>query len=231
MGGPKQTLPKNWPKGLPYLDSPAYSPALSKSQLESLRSRPENNDNAAADLREVPRDVKPGACGHVKITPITDAQHPAYGQAGLFAARALPAGSLILPYIGELHPAGAAAHSSSDYDLWLDRGGDVAVDAARMGNEARFVNDYRGVPGVTRPNAEFGEVWDVRRGEKGMAVFVLPVVKNAKKRGKGGGGIAKGQEILVSYGRGFWEKRREEGGGQDATDEEGDSRGVAAVHD
>lgn len=223
MGGQKQILPKNWPEGLPYLDSPAYSPALSKSQLQSLRTRPTNYDNAtlaaAAGLREVPRDVKPGPCANVKITPITDAQHPACGQAGLFAARALPAGSLILPYIGELHPADAAAHSSSDYDLWLDRGGDVAVDAARMGNEARFVNDYRGVPGAVRPNAEFGEVWDVRRGEKGMAVFVLPVGKKAKGKG-GGGGIAKGQEILVSYGRGFWEKRREEGE-DDAVEEEG----------
>lgn len=208
MGGAKQTLPKNWPEGLPYLDSPAYSPALSKAQLQSLRSRPADDD-LAAGLREIPRDVKPGACANVKITPITDARHPACGQAGLFAARALPAGSLILPYVGELHPADAAAHSSSDYDLWLDRSGDVAVDAARMGNEARFVNDYRGVPDAVRPNAEFGEVWDVRRGEKGMAVFVLPAGKKAKD--KGGGGIAKGQEILVSYGRGFWEKRREEG--------------------
>lgn len=215
MGGPKQTLPKNWPKSLPYLDSPAYSSALSIAQLQSLRSRP--GDILAEGLREIPRDVKPGPCANVKITPITDALHPACGQAGLFATRALPAGSLILPYVGELHPADAAAHSSSDYDLWLDRSGDVAVDAARMGNEARFVNDYRGVPGVVRPNAEFGEVWDVRRGEKGMAVFVLPAGKKAK--GKGGGGIAKGQEILVSYGRGFWEKRREEGE-EDATAED-----------
>lgn len=216
MGGTKQILPKNWPEGLPYLDSPAYSPALSKAQLRSLRSKP-SADVAAADIREIPRDVKPGLCANVKITPIIDAQHPACGQAGLFAARALAAGSLILPYLGELHPADAAAHGSSDYDLWLDRNGDVAVDAARMGNEARFVNDYRGVPGVVRPNAEFCEVWDVRRGEKGMAVFVLPAGKKAK--GKGGGGIAKGQEILVSYGRGFWEKRREEGA-EDTTAED-----------
>ncbi|KAJ4393656.1 hypothetical protein N0V93_002871 [Gnomoniopsis smithogilvyi] len=204
MGGQKQALPKNWPEGLPYLTYPAYSPALSKSQLQSLRSKAD----ASSDVREIPRDLKPGPCANVKITPITDTQHPACGQAGLFAARALPPGSLILPYMGELHAADEAVHLSSDYDLWLDRGGEVAVDAARMGNEARFVNDYRGVPGAVRANAEFGEVWDVRRGEKGMAVFVLPAGK--KEKGKSGGVIAKGQEILVSYGRGFWGKRREE---------------------
>ncbi|KAJ4293951.1 hypothetical protein N0V88_005465 [Collariella sp. IMI 366227] len=48
------------------------------------------------------------------------------------------------------------------YDLWLDRDGDLAVDAARMGNEARFVNDYRGVPGRNgkKANAEFKPVID-----------------------------------------------------------------------
>lgn len=218
MGAQKQALPKNWPQSLPYLTCPAYSPTLSKSQLQTLRSKSDaSSSSASPDLREIPRDLKPGPCTHVKITPITDTQHPAYGQAGLFAARALPPGSLILPYMGELHPADAAAHSSSDYDLWLDRSGDVAVDAARMGNEARFVNDYRGVPGAVRANAEFGEVWDVRRGEKGMAVFVLPAGKKEKSKG---GGIAKGQEILVSYGRGFWEKRREEGKGGSAEEDE-----------
>ena len=205
MGGQKQILPKNWPEGFPYLTSPAYSASLSKAQLQSLRTKPASTTEG--DLRETPRELKPGPCPHVKITPITDPRHPANGQSGLFATRALPPGSLILPYIGEVHPAGAASHASSDYDLWLDRGGDVAVDAARMGNEARFVNDYRGVPGAVRPNAEFCEAWDARRGEKVMAVFVLPAGKKDKAKAAG---IAKGQEILVSYGKGFWGKRREE---------------------
>lgn len=203
MGGQKQQpVPKNWPATLPYLTSPAYSPALTKAKLQALRTKP-----PATDLREVPATLEPGPNANVRITPITDAQHPACGQAGLFAARALPPGSLVLPYLGEVHPGDSSA-AESDYDLWLDHdgGGGVAVDAARRGNEARFVNDYRGVPGAVRANAEFGEVWDGRRGERGMAVFVL----GAGRRGGGGGGIAKGQEILVSYGRGFWEKRREE---------------------
>ena len=112
---------------------------------------------------------------------------------------------------------GKEDHESSDYDLWLDRDANVAVDAARTGNEARFVNDYRGTG--RRPNAEFRECWDVRRGERVMAVFALPAGKKAGKKkkdggggggfgGVGGGGIKKGEEILVSYGKGFWEQRK-----------------------
>lgn len=137
----------------------------------------------------------------MRITPITNPSHPANGQSGLFAAKDLPPGSFILPYIGEVHGQ-AAAHEASDYDLSLDRDIELAVDAARSGNEARFVNDYRGVPGVERPNAEFREGWDGK--ERAMGVWVLP----AGKAGKGKG-IKKGEEILVSYGRGFWGARKE----------------------
>lgn len=217
MSSLKQQLPRNWPDHLPYLISPAYSPAITKAHLQSLRTRPEPTDLP----RQIPASLKPGPSANVKITPITNPLHPANGQAGLCATRALAPGSLILPYLGEVHPAGAEAHASSDYDLWLDRGGDVAVDAARMGNEARFVNDYRGVPGAARPNAEFCEVWDVRRGEKAMAVFVLPAGK--KDKGKGGG-ISKGQEILVSYGKGFWGKRQEEEWFEENNDDEVENR-------
>lgn len=204
MGQQKTSAPKNWPESIVYLTTPAYSPRLTKAQVQAIRIKD-------ANLPEIPRDLKPGPCPLVKITPISDSQHPAYGQAGLCTTRALPPGRLIMPYLGELHPSSASSHSQSDYDLWLSRTADVAVDAARMGNEARFVNDYRGVPGQSRPNAEFREVWDARRGEMTMAVFVLPAGKKVTaKGGSGGAGIAKGEEILVSYGKGFWEKRKEE---------------------
>lgn len=145
----------------------------------------------------------------MRIVPIHDPSHPANGQAGLFAARQLAPGSLILPYYGIVHSSAlphSAAHEKSDYDLWLDHEGALAVDADRAGNEARFVNDYRGVK--ERANSEFKECWDPRRGERCMAVFVLPAGKNAGK--KTGVGIARGEEILVSYGKGFWSKRRDE---------------------
>ena len=101
-------------------------------------------------------------------------------------------------------------HADSDYDLSLDRELGIGIDAHGMGNEARFINDYRGV--AEKANAEFRECWDGRTGERGMGVWVLGEGKKASGKGKG---VRKGQEILVSYGRGFWGARKdveEEGG-------------------
>lgn len=102
-------------------------------------------------------------------------------------------------------------YGNSDYDLSIDRDADLAIDASGCGNEARFVNDFRGIPGKekgggTKANAEFKEIWDGRpgRGERCMGVWVLPAGKAKKNQG-----IRKGEEILVSYGRGFWGARME----------------------
>lgn len=68
------------------------------------------------------------------------------------------------------------------------------MDAAKGGNEARFVNDYRGVG--ERANVEF----ENRRvgGQMRIAVMVGPRE------------IKKGEELLVSYGKGFWDGRKGE---------------------
>lgn len=209
----KSTLPKNWPDSIRYLSSPIYSPQLTAAQLVAIRTRPAD---APEDTQASPDALKPGPSASVRITPISDPQHPACGQSGLFAARDLRPGELVVAYAGEVHPGAGDGnpHAQSDYDLWLDHAAGVAVDAAQAGNEARFVNDYRGVPGrqqqQQRPNAEFREAWDGRRGEKVMAVFVLPAGKKAVGRARTVG-IAKGQEILVSYGKGFWQERMAEG--------------------
>ena len=55
MGRSKQPLPKNWPDGFPYLTSPAYSPSLTKAQLQSCRTKPPATGDA---LREIPLDLK-----------------------------------------------------------------------------------------------------------------------------------------------------------------------------
>lgn len=103
----------------------------------------------------------------------------------------------MLDYLGVYHTAGES-DPNSDYDISLDRESGVAVDAAGCGNEGRFVNDYRGVR--ERPNVEFG---DRRTGDKGegegqarVAIYV------------GSKEVRKGEELLVSYGKGFWEGRR-----------------------
>lgn len=217
--GRKETqpsVPKNWPQDIPYLTTPTYSSRLTPTHLTALRTRPA--PPSSEDVTDLAPDLRRGPSPLVKIVTITDPSHPAHGQRGLFAARDLRPGTLVLPYLGQVHPGaaqegveGADAHTKSDYDLWLSRPADLAVDAARAGNEARFINDYRGVPGRAGPNAEFREVWDARvtaggkMGERGIAVFVLP----AGKSGRRTAGIARGEEILVSYGKGFWGSRRQ----------------------
>ena len=93
---------------------------------------------------------------------------------------------------------------SSSYDLSLDREADLAIDATHMGNEARFVNDYRGVPGREDkgPNSEFRDCWVKVNGtwERRVGVYVLPVGRAGKRKD----GVGKGEEVLVSYGKGFW---------------------------
>ena len=189
-------LPKGWPPHLPYLISPTHSKLLAKDQLTALRTNSPSLPQIPAEATATPYPV-------VKITPITNPSHPANGQAGLFATRHLKPGAFILLYLGNAHPEHDPSAASSDYDLWLDRDAGIAVDAARSGNEARFVNDYRGVK--DRHNAEFKEVWSARHGQRCMAVFALPETKRRDKRVAAG--IAKGEEILVSYGKGFWGHR------------------------
>jgi SET domain-containing protein len=93
--------------------------------------------------------------------------------------------------------------SSSDYDLaFLDRDASLAIDGASMGNEARFINDYHGIR--DGPNAVFEEYYVKVKGAKGkemwearMGVWVNPLSS----------GIAKGEEICLSYGKGYWRAR------------------------
>ena len=102
---------------------------------------------------------------------------------------------------------------SSDYDLSLDRELQIGVDATSMGNEARFINDYRGIRDGA--NAEFRDCMaDIGSGllEKRIGVFVLSPGKKGGKRAKG---IGKNEEIAVSYGKGFWSHRKVENEGDE----------------
>jgi len=149
-------------------------------------------------------EVKSSPKPPVVIRNITSPDHPAYNQRGLFASKKIPPRTFILPYYGEIH---SDVRPHSDYDLSLFRssiGLGVGVDAAKMGNEARFVNDYRGTS-AKRANAEFREGWD---GDKRMEVW------------SGSEGIKKGEEILVSYGKGWWQARMGDGEEEDGNADE-----------
>ncbi|EKG17654.1 hypothetical protein MPH_05103 [Macrophomina phaseolina MS6] len=198
MGPARPALPKGWPQGVTYIIAPVYTKACTADLIEKLH---------AAPGLTVAVKPPPAPSPSVRITKISNPKHPAHGQHGLFASQHLAPGTLIILYLGLFH-ARADADPASDYDLSLDRELGIGVDATCMGNEARFINDYRGV-GPPGPNAEFREVWvDVGKGrlERRMGVFVLSAGKS-RKRAKG---IAKGEEILVSYGKGFWSERSKE---------------------
>lgn len=348
---------------------PVVSPYLTMAESKWLRCRPRLPNSDTQDFSALPVVKLPfskdDVCRQIQVRKITDEKHPAYGQYGLFAARDLRPGDLVIPYIGYVHssthsenteyksrmeheegivssikPGVGHAISSklvsaenselstievhigswdvSSYDLNLHRDEtiELAIDAAWMGNEARFCNDYRNVPVDTNslafyrnqqwdrktkraakswnvensvtdglsqayildktqlamPNAEFRDVWlewavdshsyDLeqklgdnpqsddqntvqnkmeslnafpvgddneiiaghqevisatvesnnptkefnrrkrrkKHGMRGIAIFVLPAGKSGKRKS----GIRSGQEILVSYGKGFW---------------------------
>ena len=199
-------LPKNWPTDIPYLTRSTYSPTLTPAHLTILHTR-------APDTITIPPNTARCPSALTKVALIKTPTHPASGEKGLFATRDLKPGTFIIQYIGAIHVSASSAatandpHLESNYDLSLDREHGIGIDSGKMGNEARFINDYRGV--AERPNAEFREVWDERSGERGMGVWVL---EEGKARWKG---VRRGQEILVSYGRGFWGARRDADGGEE----------------
>ncbi|KAF1848291.1 uncharacterized protein K460DRAFT_353292 [Cucurbitaria berberidis CBS 394.84] len=191
-------LPKAWPGNIIYLHAPSYSKKLNAVKIKAL----------VLSKSELPPDAQvyktSSPSTNVKITPITDFVHPAHGQNGLFANQHLPPDAFILPYLGYVHDQ-TDTDETSDYDLSLDRELGIGVDATKMGNESRFINDFRGVS--TAPNAEFRDIYvDSGNGkvEKRVGVFVV----SAGKSGKRAKGIGRGQEMLVSYGKGFWTERQ-----------------------
>lgn len=194
--------PPNWPASVIYLSKPRLSPKFPPSLLPFIAT-PNFN----------PHTTKHPS--HVQIKRIAEASHPAYGQLGLFAKQKIKENELVIPYLGIIHvtftPDDGSdpildEHSESDYDLSLLRISSsdtrnpfpgqhisIGIDAAREGNAGRFVNDYRGVK-PAGPNAEF-RVGKGEGGELRMEIWSLR------------GGIGKGDEVLVSYGKGWWGAR------------------------
>jgi hypothetical protein len=192
------TPPKAWPKSCQttYIYEPIYSATLDAKTLSNFHSQPFGNSKDSTLLKNPPS----GPSALVTIKQITNSpSHPANNQYGLFATRKLPPGSLILFYLGHVHPF-SESDLASNYDLSMDSELRIAVDGAKFGNEGRFINDFRGIG--ERANAEFRDVWlTTSKGtvERRMGVFVTG--------GKKSLGVAKGEEILVSYGKGFWGAR------------------------
>ncbi|KAI6031971.1 hypothetical protein BKA83DRAFT_46882 [Pisolithus microcarpus] len=179
--------PSSWPSDVQYITSPRYHASVPTVTQLFLTD--------GVRLTNHPAPPKPfngtTSTVYVRIRSISDASHPARGQFGLFAVRKIPPKTHIIDYIGEVH---CQDRLDSNYDLSLTS---VGIDASKMGNEARFVNDYRGIR--CKPNAIFVE-YRTAMGELRMSVR------------SSSDPIQKGDEILVSYGKSWWRFREDQHG-------------------
>ena len=149
-----------------------------------------------------PRQRAPRGSGRVYFRRIVDPDHPACGQHGLFCAldRA-PPGTWLLDYVGHV-TSGEDQDKSSDYLCDFGDSSELACDASDYGNESRFINDFRNTGRY--PNVEFNLRRD-SRGELRQGVYVK--LANESREGKGFDGVERDEELLVSYGKGYWRSR------------------------
>lgn len=168
-----------WPQGLTFSTEYRWASSV-PAELQKRYMRP---DAPARSLRPSRR---------VAIVEIREPSHPAFGECGLFARRDLVMGQWILDYTGVVTASGSE-DKTSDYVSDFGEQSELALDAKTVGNEARFVNDYRNTG--RRPNVEFR----IRRDRHGclrQGVYVC-----AK------GGVSAGEELLINYGKPFWRAR------------------------
>lgn len=201
-------IPENWPDDIIFLREQSYSANVTSDMRAGL-SRTNNETDTWAKIP--PASLKaPNPL--VAINVVSDLTHPAHNQRGLFAAQDLDPDSLIAIYTGHVHTnALSDTDPHSDYDLAYDKDLGLSIDGAKAGNESRFANDYRGI--AERANAEFRDCFvqvqsEKRVGgtkwERRVGIFVLSAGKAGKRRK----GIRAGEEVLINYGKSFWEARK-----------------------
>ena len=128
----------------------------------------------------------------VYFKKITDPNHPAQGQFGLYCnLDHIKPGSWLLDYVGHIM-LGEDQDKTSDYVSDFGEKSELACDANRYGNEARFLNDYRNTGSY--PNVEFNTRRDAN-GELRQGVFVRKAKDSRVKPGFDG--VRKDEELLV----------------------------------
>lgn len=168
-------VPREWPEDVHFLIEQEW-----KNMSEYYSKIPPGETK----VKVAPKSI----CKSVKIFKITDVNHPSYPACGLKATCNIPAKTFILDYRGIVTDESKASETS-DYILQFDQ--EFSIDAEFKGNEARFINDFRGIQ--HKPNVCF-ELCRNAKGQMCMGVFSL--VK-----------ISKNQELVVTYGKGFWKAR------------------------
>ena len=157
----------------------------------------------------VPNEVKDEYCPNIArprsarfsrkvyFRRITDPDHPAYDEFGLFCAlpNGAPPGTWLLDYVGHI-TLGKDQDKTSDYASDFGVKSELSCDANHFGNEARYINDFRNTG--KHPNVEFNYRRD-KNGELRQGVYV--------KTQKGFEGIQQHEELLISYGKSYWRGR------------------------
>lgn len=201
-------IPGNWPEDIVFLREQTYSSTVTPDMRTGL-SRANTETETFA---KIPSSSLEAPNPSIAIGIVSDPKHPAHGQRGLFAAQNLEPDTLISIYSGHVHTNSLSdTDPHSDYDLSYDKDLGLSIDGAKSGNESRFANDYRGI--AERANAEFRDCFvqvpsEKRAGgvkwERRVGIFVL----SAGKAGKRKKGIQAGEEVLINYGKSFWEARK-----------------------
>lgn len=175
-------VPKNWPNNLIFLKRNEIDKRLQQSVLIVP-------ETVLKTLSLVGKDQQClGICKLVQIKKIQDPKHPANGEFGLFSLKTIPPKTYILDYKGVI-TSEEYASQASDYILHFD--GEYSIDAQWKGNEARFLNDYRGIQ--AKQDVQF-QLYRDSDSIVHMGVFSIKEIK-------------KGQEICINYGKGFWKNR------------------------
>ena len=130
----------------------------------------------------------------LSVVSITARNHPAYNRSGTESLRVVTVEALAKhEYLGLF--AGVVQPDTADgwnpYQLAPSTSCGYFVDASQIGNEMRFINDYRGV--ADAPNVKF---YLYRSRVRGYLATVIVALHD----------IEAGQELLVDYGDGYWDQ-------------------------
>lgn len=178
---PPSSIPAPWPPDVLYRETVRFDASVPAALVQKYAP-------SSMKKRHTRADAKRRVAGRV----ITEDAHPARGQFGLFAMKKFKPREWIVDYHGVVTSSDACSQTS-DYTLSFGESNELAVDAETEGNEARFTNDFRNTG--RRQNARFDSYVD-ECGDYKLAIFCLA-----------DGAIEKGEEILISYGKGFWKHR------------------------
>jgi hypothetical protein len=185
-----------WPADVRYLTDYEWHPQLDsriQSRYRNLHECPSlfrEVTDALGDVAEHPSKAA-GEVAEIRAVPASHPCHSAGNGRGLFARRELPPRTYLFDYLGALVDddtlsAETAARGGRESDYVLHIHGDLNVDAYLQGNEARFINDYRGI--AARPNVCFDTYLDPYSGMLRAGVYTV------------GKAVAAGAELLTSYG-------------------------------